>query len=113
MAGAGGTATQYSLLFLLVEGAGIGAVLASTCGAVAGAVVNYVLNYRYTFRSRQPHAEAMTKYFIVSAAGIALNAVVLAVAMSALPDLGYVVAQVLATGVVFVVAFAMNRAWTF
>ena len=111
-AGAAGTVVQYALLLLLVEGAGMGSVLASTCGAVAGAFVNYTLNYRYTFRSSRPHAEAMVKYFTVTAGGIALNALVLAAATSLL-GLHYVFAQLLATGVVLLAAFATNRAWTF
>lgn len=111
-AGAAGTAVHYLLLLLLVEGAGMGTVLASTCGAIAGAFVNYALNYRYTFRSSRPHAEALVKYFTVTVAGIALNALVLAAATSLL-GLHYVVAQLLATAVVLLAAFATNRAWTF
>jgi len=111
-AGAIGTALQYSILLALVEGAGIGAVPASTFGAAAGAVVNYALNHRYTFRSNRPHAEALVKYFCVSIAGIVLNALVLAVAIS-LVGVHYVIAQVIATGVVLFAAFAVNRAWTF
>jgi len=111
-AGAAGTAVHYALLLLLVEGARLEAVLASTCGAIAGACVNYVLNYRYTFRSTRAHAEALVKYFTVTVAGIALNGLVLAAATSLL-GFHYVVAQVLSTGVVLLAAFATNRAWTF
>jgi putative flippase GtrA len=112
VAGAAGTAVQYALLLLLVESRMLSAVPASTCGAVAGAVVNYMLNYRYTFRSRRPHAEASLKYLLVSLAGIALNAAVIALGTSAV-GLHYLMAQVLATGIVLVAAFATNRAWTF
>ena len=111
-AGAAGTAIQYALLVLLVDRAGIGAVLGSTCGAIAGAAVNYALNYRYTFRSNRPHSEAFAKYLTVTIAGIALNALMVYVATSLLGH-HYVVAQLLATGVVLVAAFATNRAWTF
>lgn len=111
-AGAVGTAVQYAILIGLVEGFGSDAVVASTLGAVVGAVVNYALNHRYTFRSRQPHAISLAKYMVVSAGGIALNAVVIAGATS-YAGMHYVGAQVLATIVVFVVAFAVNRVWTF
>lgn len=110
--GAVGTAVHYVLLFVLVESLRMGAVLASTCGAVVGALVNYLLNYRYTFRSTRPHAEALVKYFTVTAVGIMLNGLVLAAA-SSLQGLHYMAAQVLATGVVLVAAFVTNRAWTF
>ena len=111
-AGAVGTAVQYVILIGLVEGFGSDAVLASTLGAVAGAVVNYVLNYHYTFKSRRPHRISLAKYMVVSAGGIALNAVVLAAGTSVL-GIHYVGAQILATIVVFLVAFVVNRAWTF
>ena len=111
-AGAGGTAVAYGILFALVELAAVRPVLASTCGAVAGAVVNYALNYRFTFQSSRPHREALAKYFTVAAAGIVLNAIVIALAMT-VPGMHYFVAQLLATAVVLVAAFLTNRAWTF
>jgi putative flippase GtrA len=111
-AGAVGTMVQYVILFGLVEGFAIGAVVASTVGAVAGALVNYALNYRYTFNSKRPHADALTRYGVVSVAGIALNGLVLMVGTSAL-GLHYFVAQVLATLVVLLAAFTLNRAWSF
>jgi putative flippase GtrA len=111
-AGAVGTAVQYAILIGLVEGFGSNAVVASTLGAVAGALVNYALNYHYTFKSRRPHSISLAKYTVVSAGGIALNAVVLAAATS-LFGMHYVGAQVLATIVVFLAAFAVNRVWTF
>ena len=111
-AGAIGTLVHYVVLLVLVELAAAGSVLASTLGALAGALVNYTLNYRYTFRSVRPHAESALKYLVVSVAGVLLNAVVIAAATSVL-GLHYLVAQVLATAVVLVCAFAINRAWTF
>src|SRR5262245_57162461 len=111
-AGGIGTLVHYALLVGLVEGAGIGAVAASTCGAVAGALVNYWLNYHYTFGSRQLHRRSLPRYAAVSVAGVALNAVVVFVGATAL-GWHYVVAQVVATGVVLAGAFIVNRRWTF
>ncbi len=111
-AGAVGTAVQYAILIGLVEVLHGDPVVASTLGAIAGAVVNYLLNYHYTFRSRRPHASSLAKYMVVSAAGIALNAVVLAGATTWL-GMHYVGAQVAATVIVFFMAFAVNRVWTF
>jgi putative flippase GtrA len=110
--GAAGTAAQFATLICLVEGFGSNAVVASTIGAIAGAFVNYMLNYHYTFRSSRPHMDSLVKYFVVSAAGIALNALALVAATSFL-GLHYVSAQILATVIVFFAAFAVNRAWTF
>jgi putative flippase GtrA len=111
-AGAAGTLLQYAILFLLVEAAGAGALAASTCGAIAGAVVNYLLNYRYTFGSARPHREAASRYVAVSVAGIAVNGGVIAIAAHVLGS-HYLVAQVLASAVVLIFAFLVNRLWTF
>lgn len=111
-AGAVGTAVQYAILIGIVEAFHGDPVLASTLGAVAGAIVNYLLNYHYTFRSRRPHTVSLAKYAVVSAGGIALNAVVLSGATTWL-GMHYVAAQVAATVIVFLMAFAVNRVWTF
>ena len=110
--GAVGTTVHYLLLAVLVEGLGVGAVAASSFGAVAGALVNYALNYRYTFRSTRPHCESLARFAVVSVAGIVLNALVVAVGTATF-GWHYLIAQVVATGVVLCSAFAVNRAWTF
>ena len=110
-AGAAGTLVQYVTLVALVELAGAGSVAASTIGAVIGALVNYILNYRYTFRSVRPHADTAWKYVTVSAAGIGLNAAIIAAATAL--GMHYVVAQLIATAAVLMTAFAVNRQWTF
>jgi putative flippase GtrA len=111
-AGAIGTALQFAVLIVLVQVAGMGAVVASTLGAVAGAVLNYGLNHQFTFASDRSHGHALPRFALVSGAGIALNAVVVA-AMLAFVTPHYLVAQVVATGAVLVGGFIANRAWTF
>ena len=113
-AGAGviGTAAHYAVLVALVQGAGTAVVAASTAGAIAGAAVNYLLNHRFTFASRESHGRALPRFAVVAAAGIALNALVLA-GMLALVGPHYLVAQVAATLAVLVAGYLANRAWTF
>jgi putative flippase GtrA len=111
-AGAIGTATHYALLVVLVQLAGVAAVVASTAGAIAGAVVNYLLNHRYTFASDKPHSRALPRFVVVSLAGIAVNAAVVATLVSG-ASAHYLLAQVVATAVVLVLGFAINRIWTF
>jgi len=110
-AGAVGTALHYAMLITLVQLARVDAVVASTAGAMAGALVNYVLNHRFTFASEKPHARALPRFALVSAAGVALNAAVMAGVLAVVPH--YLVAQVVATGVVLVAGFVANRTWTF
>ena len=81
-------------------------------GAVLGALVNYVLNRRYTFRSGKGHREALTKFFVVAGAGLLLNGLIMWLFVDGL-GLYYLLAQLLATGLVLVWNFAGNRCWTF
>ena len=111
-AGAIGTLAHYALLITLVQLAGVPAVTASAAGATIGALVNYVLNYRFTFASQRAHRVALPRFALVSILGIVLNTIVIA-ALLALARVHYVVAQVIATGVVLLVGFIVNRKWTF
>ena len=111
-AGAVGTALHYAVLIALVQFALLDAVLASTTGAVAGALVNYTLNHRYTFASGRAHRHALPRFALIAAAGVALNALVLA-AVLAIAGPHYLVAQVVATGAVLAAGYLANRAWTF
>ena len=100
------------MLVGLVQFAHVPAVAASTAGAVAGALVNYALNHRWTFASTRAHGHAAPRFGAIALAGIAVNAIVMT-AMLSLVGVHYLVAQVVATGVVFVASFLANRAWTF
>ncbi|MBS0326061.1 MAG: GtrA family protein [Proteobacteria bacterium] len=111
-AGAIGTAVQYAILVALVESLQVQAVAASTIGAVAGAFVNYGLNHRYTFGSDAPHARALPRFAATALAGIALNAAVVALLVSAART-NYLAAQVVATAAVLAFTFLGNRRWTF
>jgi putative flippase GtrA len=111
-AGAVGTAAHFGILAALVQFANAGAVAASTAGAIVGAIINYALNYRFTFASGRAHRIALPRFLAVAAAGVVLNAAVLA-AMLAVVAPRYLVAQVVATGAVLVAGFLANRRWTF
>ena len=111
-AGAVGTAFHYAVLIGLVQLARVDAVVASTAGAIGGALVNYALNHRYTFASDRAHRHALPRFALVAGGGIALNAIVMA-AVLAFAGPHYLVAQVIATGVVLAAGYLANRAWTF
>lgn len=111
-AGAIGTAVHYAVLVALVQGLQAGAVVASTIGAMVGAGINYALNHRFTFASDASHRRALPRFAAVAAAGIALNALVMA-GVLALAGPHYLVAQVAATLAVLAAGYFANRAWTF
>ncbi len=110
--GAIGTAAQYLVLVLLVEGPAVNPVLASTLGFGLGAIVNYLLNYHYTFRSDKSHLEAASKFFSVALVGALTNTLLMYLGTEWL-GLNYLLAQILATGAVLVQNFLLNRYWTF
>ena len=107
-----GTAVQYTTLFVLVQFAGIYPVAASTAGFILGALVNYHLNYIYTFDSSKSHFEAMPKFFSVAAVGLLLNGLIMEFFISFF-SFPYIIAQLIATGLVLLWNFAANRMWTF
>jgi putative flippase GtrA len=109
--GAIGTAVHYGTLIGLVQSVGLNAVVASTMGFVVGAFVNYALNRGFTFASDRAHRVALPRFFAVAGAGLLLNALVMAAILAM--ALHYLVAQVVATGVVLVTGYLANRRWTF
>ena len=110
--GAVGTAAHYSALIALVHGLQVSPVPASAIGFTIGALVNYSLNYRLTFRSKRLHRDSMPKFFAVALAGLLLNTAIMALLTTRL-SVHYLIAQIIATGVVLMWNFAVNRWWTF
>lgn len=110
--GAIGTIGHYAVLVALVHLAGLDPVLSSGAGALVGAVINYVLNYKCTFHSDQRHVQAAPKFVAVAAVGLVVNVLMMALLVDVL-GFYYLVAQVIATGVVLVWNFLGNRYWTF
>jgi putative flippase GtrA len=110
--GAVGTLAHYTVLVALVHFAGTDAAHASAAGFVAGAAVNYALNYSVTFRSRAPHLRAIPRFMLIAVVGLCLNTAIVALGVGAL-DLHYLLAQMVATGLVLIWNFVANRAITF
>jgi putative flippase GtrA len=106
------TALQYAILFTLAGYVGVRPLLASSIGFVASACANYTLNRRFTFRSDVNYFTGLERFFIIAGGGLALNAIVMAVGTT-IVGLHYVAAQLLATAVVLLWNFQMNRVWTF
>jgi putative flippase GtrA len=109
--GAMGTVLHFATLVVLVQFGQVNAVGASTSGAIAGALANYLLNYRYTFASKQAHAQALPRFAIVALAGMAVNAAIMATMLNLAWH--YLVAQAFSTTVVLIAGYLANRKWTF
>lgn len=106
------TAIQYLLLAACVEWLGFDAVTASTAGYLVSAVVNYLLSRSYTFASGEPHGTLVWKYVTVLGLGLLLNGLFMQLLHGYL-QWHYVLAQLVATGVVLVTNFCAHRIWTF
>jgi putative flippase GtrA len=108
----GGVATgiQYVILVVLVH-EGVSPAVASAIGFVVSAFGNYLLNYHFTFRSRESHGPAATKFVTLAAGGLVINFVLMHVLVGA--GWYYLLAQVLVTAVVFMWNFVGNSVWTF
>jgi putative flippase GtrA len=106
------TALQYAILFALTGAAGVQPLLASSVGFVASAAANYTLNRRFTFRSDVNYFAGLERFSIIAGVGLALNATVMA-AGTALAGINYIASQLVATAVVLLWNFHVNRLWTF
>lgn len=109
--GVAATTAHWLTLALLVEATGAAAWLGSGLGAVVGAQVAFFGNRRFTFDHAGERWPAWWRFMGTAAAGGGLGMAIVAGGVG----LGahYLLAQALATAVVMVLTFAVNRHWTF
>lgn len=110
--GAVGTAGHYLTLVMLVEGLHQDPVLSTSLGFLVGALINYILNYKYTFSSNNPHGQTLLRFFIVALIGALVNSGIMFLGATRL-GFNYMLIQIVATAVVLVQNFILNRLWTF
>jgi putative flippase GtrA len=109
----GGSNTAITLVtYALLVRAGMPAVAASVVAFGAGAVNGYRLNRAWTFRSARRGAGVGARYVAVLLAGLAINAVGVALAVD-VADLPRLVGEVLALPPVTATTFVLARSWVF
>lgn len=111
LVGSAATAAHWALLALLVEVFGVAPWLASGLGAVLGAQVAFFGNRRFTFEHQGAVGPAWCKFMGTALFGALLGMAVVAGGVAL--DWHYLLAQALATGIVVLLTFAINRGWTF
>ncbi len=112
LVGAAATATHYALLTWLVERLRVEAGWAAAAGAAVGALVAYAGNRAITFAgTAAPHARALPRFILVAALGVATSGAVVRLGTQA--GLHYLAAQVLATLLVLLLGYRINRRWSF
>jgi putative flippase GtrA len=112
--GAVSTACHFATLWTLHQPLGVNLIVATTMGYLVGAVINYLLNRNITFSTaRTAHEAAVPRFATVVLAGMALNAGIMAVLERTAPGVNFLLRQCVATGIVLVFNFVLNRLWTF
>lgn len=101
------TLVHYSILISLVELAHAPLVPSTSVGFMFGAVLSYTLNRRITFSHQPDFGRGLLKFVAVGAVGLGLNALI--VAGLARAGLQYILAQMVATGVVLIWNFGIAR----
>lgn len=105
------TLTHFTVLILLVEIGRWNEVLSTTAAFLVAVSVSYALNAIWTFQMWGMHRRRAPRFLAVSLIGLVLNTVVFWLVLS----LGaiYVMAQVVASGVVMFWNYEANRRFTF
>ncbi len=109
--GALATAVHYALLVVAVESAHWPAWLGSGVGAVVGAQVAFAGNRWYTFAHRGALTRSWPRFQLTALAGAGLGMLIVALAVHW--RLHYLAGQVLASGTVALLTYAVNRRWAF
>jgi putative flippase GtrA len=103
-------AVNVAVLTFSVEVLGIREILASCAGFLSAVVVNFWLQRRFTFRSNTPVGSGVVLFLAFATATLVLNLAVFSVLTH---FVHYVAAQLIATLLMFLVNFQLNRKFTF
>jgi len=110
--GVSNTLLTFAVYTLLLKVFGVWYLAASAIGFGVGAVNGFLLNRRWTFRGHVGDALTPVRWTVVQACGLGLNEGPLYVLVHD-ARLDKLLAQALATVVVTLCTFTVNRAWTF
>ena len=112
VAGGAATVVHLCLLAALVQLLAMPATLASAIGFCAACVVNYTIQYYWTFAAVGSHGILFARYALVTLVMLGVNTVVFWLLYSR-AGAPYLLAQALATALVFGLNFETNRRYTF
>jgi putative flippase GtrA len=110
--GVSNTLLAFTIYTVLLKVFGVWYLAASAIGFVLGAVNGFLLNRRWTFAGHVGDALTPVRWGIVQGCGLGLN---LGLLYLFVDDAGIekLLSQAFATGIVTVITFLVNRAWTF
>ena len=110
--GISNTIITFAVYTLLLKAFGVWYIAASAIGFIVGAINGFLLNRRWTFAGHVGDSLTPVRWGVVQTCGLGIN---LGLLYLLVHDAGFdeLVAQALATIVVTVTTFLVNRAWTF
>jgi putative flippase GtrA len=112
LVGIAATGVHYLILLAMVESAGCPAWISAAAGSIVGAIVAYAGNWHFTFLRSAQHVQALPRFLLVAGWGAGANGLIVWLGATQL-GLHYLLAQAIATLVVVVLTFQVNRIWTF
>jgi putative flippase GtrA len=110
--GVSNTLLAFAIYTVLLKVFGVWYLGASAIGFVVGAVNGFLLNRRWTFAGHVGDSLTPVRWGIVQGCGLALNLGLLYLFVDG-AGIEKLLGQALATGIVTVITFLVNRAWTF
>ncbi|GAB2197906.1 GtrA family protein [Sessilibacter sp. MAH4] len=112
LVGAFGTALHYLVLIIFVELMRAPIEIGTSVGFILGAIFNHHFNHKVTFKSEINYRETLWKSFLVACLMFLANLLLMAIFTRVLA-INYIVAQVVATGIVFVLGYLLNKSIVF
>lgn len=110
--GVSNTLLFFAIYTVLLKGFDVWYLAASAIGYIAGAINGFLLNRRWTFAGHVGDALTPVRWTIVQGCGLGVNLGLLYLCVHG-AGLDEIVGQVIATAVVTVLTFFVNRTWTF
>jgi putative flippase GtrA len=112
------TLADWAIFYTLISLSGVFYALALATSYSASTVLNFFLNRRYTFRNRYRRVYLQLALFVaIAIVGLGLNEVIVYGLVQLIPGgetgISLMASRVIATGIVFLWNFALNKRLTF
>jgi putative flippase GtrA len=108
MVGGGGALLGLTVLWLLTDLAGFHYLSSYALAFVVSVSNNYFWNSRWTFKGKQSNIKGYARYFVLSAATLGMNMLLMYLATDVI-GLWYMMSAVIITGIVFLINFLGSR----
>ncbi|WPL17691.1 GtrA-like protein [Thiorhodovibrio winogradskyi] len=112
LSGSTALGVHLAVLAVLVEFFALNETLASGVGFLFAILVNYSIQHQWVFQASGQHGRHFPRYLLITFMTFALNLLLFWLAVNVL-NFWYPIAQILTTGIIFMLNFFLNRQFTF